>query len=184
MKMPSKTIALLAALLAAGILSQAHAAGGKTTTASSTTSSSTDTTASGSKSTSTGGGSNSGGGGGGKSTTTTPKAPVVPITSATLTFAASSSGSCSGDYTILPYYPTLLDLLVNVNISSLNVPDGTVLYVNPVGTTAGIYPYITTPMTVVGGACSSSQHYFIYPNVGVAGVTITDAAGNIYFAGN
>jgi hypothetical protein len=127
--------------------------------------------------------------GGAKSTTPaptpapTPAAPVV--SSGTLTFAASSGGSCSGDFSILPYYPTLLDLVVNVNVSSLNVPDGTVLYVNAVGAAGGVvYPYITAPMVVSGGACSSSQHYFIYTGTALAGVTITDANGNVVFAGN
>ena len=126
--------------------------------------------------------------GGGKTTTPTPTptpAPTPVITSGTLTFAASSGGSCSGDFSILPYYPTLLDLVVNVNVSSLNVPDGTVLYVNAVGAAGGVvYPYITAPMVVSGGACSSSQHYFIYTGTALAGVTITDANGNVVFAGN
>ena len=126
--------------------------------------------------------------GGGKTTTPTPTptpAPTPVITSGTLTFAASSGGSCSGDFSILPYYPTLLDLVVNVNVSSLNVPDGTVLYVNAVGAAGGVvYPYITAPMVVSGGACSSSQHYFIYTGTALAGVTISDANGNVVFAGN
>ena len=130
-------------------------------------------------------------GGGGKSTTTTPAptpapTPALPaITSGTLTFSASSGGSCAGDYNILPYYPTLLDLVVNVNVSALNVPDGSVLYVNVVGSVGGtVYPYITAPMIVSGGACSGAQHYFITPGTGLAGVTISDASGNIVFAGN
>lgn len=124
--------------------------------------------------------------GGAKSTTPAPTpAPAPAVSSGALTFAASSSGSCTGDYNILPYYPTLLDLVVNVNVSSLNVPDGTVLYVNAIGSAGGVvYPYITAPMVVSGGACSSSQHYFIYPGTAVAGVTISDASGNIVFAGN
>ncbi len=125
------------------------------------------------------------GGGGVKSPTPAPTPALPAVSSGTLTFSSSASGSCTGDYNILPYYPTLLDLVVNVNVSSLNVPDGTVLYVNAVGTAGGVvYPYITAPMIVSGGACSSSQHYFIYLGTGVAGVTVTDATGTIIFAGN
>ncbi len=125
--------------------------------------------------------------GGSKSTTPTPApTPALPaVSSGTLTFASSSSGSCTGDFNVLPYYPTLLDLVVNVNVSALNVADGTVLYVNAVGSAGGIvYPYITSPMIVSGGACSSSQHFFITSGTSLAGVTISDANGNIVFAGN
>jgi hypothetical protein len=178
MKLNKTLGTLLTMTIACSLLNTAHASGGKTTT--------TDTSTTSNKSTTAGGGSGGGGGGGGGgSTSTTTKTAPTPISSATLTFSANSSGSCTGDYSILPYYPTLLDLVVNVSISGLNVPDGTLLYVNPVFTAGGvIYPYITSPMLVTGGVCSGSQHYFIYSGVGVAGVTISDGSGNILFAGN
>jgi hypothetical protein len=180
MKLKSNLLTVLAVTLACGLLQSASAAGGKSTTTPDTSTSVSSKPAAG------GGGSGGGSGGGGKSTTPAPapKPAPTPISSASLTFSASSSGSCTGDYSILPYYPTLLDLVVNVNVSSLNVPDGTVLYVNAVGAGGAVYPYMTAPMTVTAGACSSSQHYFIYPGTGVAGVTISDASGNILFAGN
>ncbi len=169
MKLKSNLLAVAAIALLCGLVSQqnAHAKAGATDPI-------PGTSKSGVKS------------GGAKNTTPAPTpAPAPAVSSGTLTFVASSSGSCTGDYNILPYYPTLLDLVVNVNVSALNVPDGTVLYVNAVGSAGGVvYPYITTPMVVSGGACSSSQHYFIYPGTAVAGVTISDANGNIVFAGN
>ena len=173
MKLKSNLLAVAAIALLCGLVSQqnAHAKAGATDPIPGTSKSGVST------------------GGGKKGTVTTPTptpTPVLPaITSGTLTFASSSSGSCTGDFNVLPYYPTLLDLVVNVNVSALNVPDGTVLYVNAVGSAGGIvYPYITSPMIVSGGVCSSSQHFFITSGTSLAGVTISDANGNIVFAGN
>ena len=131
-------------------------------------------------------------GGGGKSSTPAPTptpapAPAPqPIVVGPLTFSSSSgvSGACSGDFRIDPYYPTLLDMTVNVNVSSLNVPDGTVLYINVVGTGGTLYPYTSNAILVVGGAGSCSEKVFVTLGAGLAGVVVTDASGNILFAGN
>jgi len=134
--------------------------------------------------TSTGGGS----GGGGKSTTPTPTpAPAPqPIVVGPLTFTSSGavSGACSGDFRIDPYYPTLLDMTVNVSVSSMDVPDGTVLYINVVGTGGTLYPYTSNAIVVFGGAGSCSEKVFVTLGAGLAGVVVTDALGNIIFAGN
>lgn len=141
-----------------------------------------------------GGGSKGGGGGGKKSTTPAPAptpeaAPATtPIMAATLTYAAVGPINdvlpvCTGSYQIDPYYPTLLDLTVNVHVSSLNVADGTVLYIDVVGT-APLYPYTSNAIIIAGGSGSCSEKLFIIPGDSVAGVLIKDSLGNVIFAGN
>jgi len=133
-------------------------------------------------------------GGGGKSSSPAPapaSAPApapAPITVGPITFTAAGpvNGSlpvCSGDFRIDPYYPTLLDMTVNVNISSINVPDGTVLYVNVVGTGGTLYPYTSNAIVITGGAGICSEKVFVTLGAGLAGVTVTDASGAIVFAG-
>jgi hypothetical protein len=91
---------------------------------------------------------------------------------------------CAGDFQIDPYYPTLLDMTVNVHVSSMNVPDGTVLYINVVGTGGTLYPYTSNAILVTAGAGSCSEKVFVTLGAGLAGVVVTDASGAIVFAGN
>jgi len=139
------------------------------------------------------GATNSGGGGGGKSSTPAPApAPApAPVTlpSGPITFTASgpvngTTPVCTGDYVVSAYYPTLYDMAVNINISSLNVPDGTVLYVNEIGAGGTLYPYTSNVIVILGGAGSCSEKTFVTLGASLAGVTITDANGAIVFAGN
>ena len=138
-----------------------------------------------------------GGGGGSKSTTPVPAptpvptpAPVAPALSAgPLTFSASGLVNgvvpvCTGDFRVGAYYPTLLDMTVNVNVSSLNVPDGSVLYVNVVGVGGTLYPYTSNAIVVTGGAGICSEKVFVTLGASLSGVIITDASGAIIFAGN
>ena len=124
-------------------------------------------------------------GGGGRNTTPTP----TPITVGPITFTASglvngSLPTCSGDFRIDPYYPTLLDMTVNVNVSSINVPDGTVLYINVVGTGGTLYPWTSNAIVITGGTGTCSEHLFVTLGAGLTGVIITDASGAPIFAGN
>lgn len=143
------------------------------------------------------GATNSGGGGGGKKSSTPAPTPVTPtptpttpaLVAGTLTFtpAGPVNGSvpvCTGDYRVDPYYPTLLDMTLNVNVSSLNVPDGTVLYVNVVSSSGTLYPYTSNAIVITGGAGICSEKVFVTLDAGLAGVTVTDASGNVVFAGN
>ena len=134
-------------------------------------------------------------GGGGKTTTPTPApapapAPApTPITVGPITFTAAgpvngSLPACSGDFRIDPYYPTLLDMTVNLNVSALNVPDGSVLYVNVVGTGGTLYPWTSNAIVITGGVGACSEHVFVTLGGGLAGVTVTDAFGAVVFAGN
>ena len=184
MKIKSNFITITAVAIACACITQqsANAAGGKSTTPDTSTAPSNKPAA--------GGG---GGGGGGRSTTPTPTPapkPVLPALSQgpiTFTAAGPINGSmpvCTGDYRIGAYYPTLLDMTVNVSVSSLNVPDGTVLYVNSIGTVGTFYPYTPNSMSVVGGAALCSEKIFVGVGVGLAGVTISDASGTVIFAGN
>jgi hypothetical protein len=137
------------------------------------------------------GATNSGGGGGGKSTTPAPTpTPTLPaISTGTIAFTAAgpingSVPSCSGNFQIDPYYPTLLDMTVNINVSSLNVPDGTVLYINVVGTGGTLYPWTSNAIVVTGGSGVCSEHVFVTLGAGLAGVVVTDALGNPVFVSN
>ena len=172
MKLNSNLLALLAVAAACSLLQNAHAAGGKPATSTDTSTAPSNKPAAG------------GGGGGGKSTVPTPT-PAPALSAGPITFSSSGSvsGTCTGDYRIGAYYPTLLDMSVNVSVSSLNVPDGTVLYVRAVGTPGTFYAYTSNAMVVTGGAGICTEKLFVGVGVGLAGVTITDASGNILFAG-
>jgi len=135
--------------------------------------------------------------GGGGSTTPAPAPAPAPAPTPTLpaiavgpiTFTASgpvngTTPSCSGGYQIDPYYPTLLDMVVNVNVSSMNVPDGTVLYINVVGTGGTLYPWTSNAIVITGGSGTCSEHIFVTLGGSLAGVVITDALGSPVFAGN
>ena len=178
MKLKSNIIALLALTAACSLLQNAQAAGGKSSTTPDTSTAPSSKPAAG------------GGGGGGRSTTPTPTpAPAPVLSSGSITFTAAgpvNGGTpvCTGDFRIGAYYPTLLDMTVNVSVSSLNVPDGTVLYVHSVGTPGTFYTYTVNSMIVTGGAAICSEKIFVGLGVGLAGVTITDASGAIVFAGN
>ena len=132
MKRNSNLFALLAIAVACGLATQStSAAGGKSSTTPDTSTAPSNKPTVG------------GGGGGGRSTTPTPPAPALSAGPITFSAAGQVNGStpvCTGDYRIGAYYPTLLDMTVNVYVSSLNVPDGTVLYVNSVGTPARSTP--------------------------------------------
>ncbi|MEY4916644.1 MAG: hypothetical protein RL616_557 [Verrucomicrobiota bacterium] len=173
MKLKSNFLALLAVTIACSLLQSASAAGGKSSTTPDTSTSASNKPVA---------------GGGGKSTAPAP-APARPVlTSGPITFTASgpvngSTPVCTGDFRIQAYYPTLLDESVNVSVSSLDVPDGTVLYVNTVNTGYS-YPYTANSFVVTGGAGICTEKIFVGVGVAFAGVTITDASGAIIFAGN
>lgn len=144
------------------------------------------------------GGTNSGGSGGGggrnSPTPTTPTpaptpTPLPPIATGPITFSRVSSSvganaACAGDFTIDPYYPTLLDMVVNIQVDSLQVPDGTTLYIQVAGVGGTLYPWTSNAIVVVGGAGSCSEHVFVTLGASLAGVSITDAQGNVVFSSN
>ncbi len=138
-----------------------------------------------------------GGAGGGKSSTTpttpatptTPLPPTQPIYTATLAFTAAASVNgyvpqCTGSYRMDPYYPTLSLLTVTVQPSSVNVPDGTPLYVT-VNVAGGVgYPFTSNIITVTAqsGSCTLSE--YVTPGTTVTSVVISDASGTVVCAGN
>ena len=106
-----------------------------------------------------------------------------------ITFAASGLVNgvlpvCTGNFVIDPYYPALLDMTVNVDVSSMNVPDGTVLYISVVGTGGTLYPYTSNAITIIGGSGICTEKVFVTLGAGLAGVVISDSFGNPVFAGN
>jgi hypothetical protein len=133
-----------------------------------------------------------GGGGGGKggttSTTPAPKPAPTPILIAPLTFIAQPDAAgnvplCTGSYQIDPYYPTLSLLTLNVSASSVNVPDGTSLYVivNLVG-----YGYLATSNIIPVTSQTGSLRISGYVALGttIQSVVITDASGTVIAIGN
>lgn len=182
MKLKSKFSSILAVALLCGIAAQSPsiwASGGATDPIPGTSKSGLST-----------------GGGGKKSTpapTPTPApapAPApTPITAGPITFAAAGLVNgvlpvCTGDFVVDPYYPTLLDMTLNVKVSSLNVPDGTILYINVVGVGGTLYPYTSNMVTILGGTGACTERVFVTLGASLAGVVITDANGGALFAGN
>ncbi|MFO1451081.1 MAG: hypothetical protein U1F61_23180 [Opitutaceae bacterium] len=134
-----------------------------------------------------------GGGGGGKSSSTVvtlpPAPPPAPFVAKPLTFTSSSPVNgvtpvCTGDYHIDPYYPTLSLMTVNVETTSVNVPDGTALYVTVSGTGGTLYPFTSNVIVISGqiGLCSHSV--YVTPGTVITSVDITTAAGVIIASGN
>lgn len=135
------------------------------------------------------------GGGGGKNSSTTPApapaptpAPVVqPIVSKTITFTcnslAGSVPSCSGNYRIDPYYPTLSLMTVSVNLSGASVPDGTnlFLYVNGLGGT--LYPFTSNVLPLTAGSGTVTENIYITPGTTIDSIVVTDASGAIVATG-
>lgn len=137
-------------------------------------------------------------GGGGKKTTTvvtvtstptpTPPATPAPFVTKTLAFSAVSqvNGSdpvCTGGYHIDPYYPTLSLMTVNIETSSVNAPDGTLLYVKFNGTGGTLYPFTSNAIYVIGGYGLSTHSAYVTPGTVITSVTICDAGGNVIASG-
>lgn len=142
-----------------------------------------------------GGGSTSSGGtnsGGVKSksptsTSPAPKPAPTPILAAPLTFICTpdSTGNvpvCTGSYQIDPYYPTLSLLTLNVQASSLNMPDGSYLYVtiNMVGYG---YPATSNIILVANQSGTLTMSGYVTPGTTVQSVVITDASGAVVAIG-
>jgi hypothetical protein len=141
------------------------------------------------------GGGGGGGGGGGSTTTTTtttvvlppapPPAPFVPVT-LTFTPVTQVNGTdpvCTGSYHIDPYYPTLSLMTVNVETSSVNAPDGTVLYVSVKGTGGTLYPFTSNMIYLIGGYGLSTYSVYITPGTTITSVDISDASGQVIATG-
>ena len=136
-------------------------------------------------------------GGGGKSSTVVaapapvvlpPAPPVAPFVAQTLAFTAVSPVNgvnpvCTGSYHIDPYYPTLSLMTVNVETSSVNAPDGTVLHVSVTGTGGTLYPFTADVIYTVGGYGLSTYSVYVTPGTVITGVLISDASGNVIAKG-
>ena len=134
-------------------------------------------------------------GGGGKKTTTVvtvtpaPTPAPAPFVTKTLAFSAVSPVNgvnpvCTGGYHIDPYYPTLSLMTVNVETSSVNAPDGTLLYVNINGSGGTLYPFTSNAIYVIGGYGLSTYSAYVTPGTVITSVTICDASGNVIASGN
>lgn len=137
----------------------------------------------------------SGGGGGGKAAPAPAPAPAPaaaptqPLVVAPLTFTAAASVNgvipqCTGSYRIDPYYPTLSLMTIYATPTSVNVPDGTYLYitVNLAGGTG--YPFTSNAIYIAGQAGSATFNEYVTPGATITSVVITDVSGAIVFAGN
>jgi hypothetical protein len=187
----SKLLPHAAALLATlAFVANAHAKAGATDPIPGTSNSKTTTTT-------TGGSGGGGGGGGGKSSTTvvvsptpapTPVTNPAPFVTATLAFSAVSPVNgvdpvCTGSYHIDPYYPTLSLMTVNVEVSSVNAPDGTALFVNINGTGGTLYPFTSNAIFTIGGYGLATYSAYVTPGTVITSVTITDGNFNVIASG-
>lgn len=132
------------------------------------------------------GGGSATGGGGSRKPTPTPQPAPAPILVAPLTFVSAPDASgnvpvCSGSYRVDPYYPTLSLFTLSTQASSLNVPDGTVLYVSVVGSSYLLV--MDYPMLITNGAGSIAASTYIVPGTTVQSVVITDILGDIISVG-
>jgi hypothetical protein len=152
-------------------------------------------------STNTGGGSGGGSGGGGsnsnKTTNTTVSSTTTTTTTttntqqpvaATLTFTAAAQVNgvipvCSGSYRIDPYYPTLSLMTVTVQCDSVNVPDGSYLYLTVNGTNGTLYPFTSNIIAIAGGSGTGSYSVYVTPGTTITSVLVSDASGAIIAAG-
>ncbi len=133
-----------------------------------------------------------GAGGGGKHTApVAPKPPAPPLgllTPLTFTPAVALNNvvpACVGSYQVDPYYPTLSLLSVSVDVSSVNVPDGTQLYVYVHGVGGTLYGSFTTSVIAVtaqAGTCLLKE--YITPGTVIQSVVIADATGAVILNGN
>lgn len=110
---------------------------------------------------------------------------MTPTSATTLVFTQPTAINgvvpvCAGTYSISPYYPTLYLLTAHVGVSSMNVPDGSLLSVK-VNTTAGtiLSGYIT--VTAQTGTVLLSS--FCTPSTLLQNVTISDSLGNVISTG-
>jgi hypothetical protein len=198
MKKHSILTTCLCASIAAGMICglPLHAnASGKTTDPSTTSTGGSgggggsSTGGSGGGSTSTGGGSNSGGVNSNKpGVGTVSPTPSAPIVSSNLTFSASGpingvTPLCSGSYRIDPYYPTLSLMTVNLQASSVDLADGTVLYAT-ILTANNLYGNSSGYIILTAGAGPCTVSAYVSPGTTVTGVVISDASGNPLLVGN
>jgi len=143
---------------------------------------------------STGGG--GGGGGGGKAAPAPAPAPVVlppappaaAFVAQTLTFTPISQVNgvdpvCTGSYHIDPYYPTLYLLTVNVETTSVNAPDGTMLNVSVSGTSGTLYPFTSNAIFITGQVGLATYSVYITPGTVITGVQINDSLGRVVATG-
>ncbi|MFT3866963.1 MAG: hypothetical protein QM715_00565 [Nibricoccus sp.] len=144
------------------------------------------------------GSTNSGGGGGGKGgggkdssspVIVSPTPAPAPGVSQTLTFTPVSPVNgvdpvCTGSYRIDPYYPTLSLMTVNVEVSSVNAPDGSLLYLNVSGTGGTLYPFTSNAVYIVGGYGLSTYSVYVTPGTTITSVKVCDSSGNVISSGN
>ena len=135
----------------------------------------------------TGGGGSGGSGGGKTSPAPTPAPAPQPIVSAPLTFVSlpDASGNvpvCTGSYRIDPYYTTLSLLTVYVQGQSLNLPDGTPLYVT-VNVVGYAYPATSNIMIVTTNSSALTLSGYITPGSTIQSVVISDASGAVISVG-
>jgi hypothetical protein len=117
-------------------------------------------------------------------TTANPQQPV----SAPLTFTAAAEVNgvipvCTGAYRVDPYYPTLSLMTVTVQCDSVNVPDGTYLYVNVNGANGTLYPFTSNLIPIVAGSGTCSYSVYVTPGTTLTSVIVCDASGAIISAG-
>ena len=72
----------------------------------------------------------------------------------------------------------------HVRTDSVNVPDGTVLYVTVNGAGGTLWPFTANTILIAGQTGTCTQNIHITPGTVISSVVITDAAGTVISAGN
>jgi len=117
-----------------------------------------------------------------------PAPPVASFVAQTLTFTPVSQVNgvdpvCTGSYHIDPYYPTLYLLTVNVETTSVNAPDGTMLNVSVSGTSGTLYPFTSNAIFITGQVGLATYSVYITPGTVITGVQINDSLGRVVAIG-
>ena len=114
--------------------------------------------------------------------------PATSFVSKTLTFTPINPVNgvtplCTGAYHIDPYYPTLSLMTVNVELSSVNAPDGSILTVSVTGTGGTLYPFTSNAIYVLGGNGLCTYSVYVTPGTVLTGVKVSDSAGRVIASG-
>jgi hypothetical protein len=75
-------------------------------------------------------------------------------------------------------------MTVNVQGSSISLPDNTPLYVTINVSSGVVYPTTSNVITLLSGAGSCSVSQYVSPGTTITSVLVTDASGTVIAAGN
>ncbi len=76
-------------------------------------------------------------------------------------------------------------MTVSVQVSSLNVSDGSALYITVNGSAGStMHPFTSNVIPILGQSGSCSLSIYVTPGTTITSIVIADAAGTVVSAGN